>query len=69
MTVYTDQKRFTIENFATEIVLHWSLVLEEYDPKKKYTKGPDNEAADALSRLTLINSDVKESDITRKHFF
>ena len=42
-------------------------MLEEYGPKIKYTKGPDNEATDALIRLPLIKSDVTESDITREH--
>ena len=41
--------------------------MELYVPDIKYIKGPDNDSVDALSRITLINSDVKESDITREH--
>ena len=41
-------------------------MLEEYFPEIKYVKGPDNDAADALSRLPLFNSEVTESDITRE---
>ena len=31
-------------------------------------KGPDNNAADDLIRIALINNTVIESDITRKKF-
>ena len=41
-------------------------MLEEYSPEIKYIKGPDDDAADALSRLPLIKSDVTESDVTRE---
>ena len=42
-------------------------MLEEYGPEIKYIKGPDNDAADALIRLQLIDSDATESDITREN--
>ena len=42
-------------------------MLKYYGPNIKYIKGPDNDAADALSRLPLITSDTKESDITREY--
>ena len=35
-------------------------MLEEYNPDIKYIKGTDIDAADALSRLQLINYDVEE---------
>ena len=41
--------------------------VEKYDPKIKYIKDPDNDAADSLSRLPLINSDAIESNISRKY--
>ena len=41
-------------------------MLEEHGTEIKYIKGPDNNAADALSRLPLINSDVTESNDTRE---
>ena len=66
ITVYTDHKNLTFENFTTEIVLCWRLMLEEYGPEIKYIKGPDNDAAYALSRLPLINSDITESGVTRE---
>ena len=63
--VYTDHKNIIFENFTTERALRWPIMLEEYGPEIKYIKGPDNDAADALRRLMLINSDVTESDVTR----
>ena len=66
ITVYEDHKDIKFENFTTEIVLRWSPMLEEYGPEIKYTKGTDNDAVDALSRLPSINSDITESNITRE---
>ena len=42
-------------------------MLEEYGPDIKYIKGTDNDAAEALSRLPLINYDVTENEITREN--
>ena len=58
ITVYTDHKNLTFENFTTARVLSWRLMLEEYGPEIKYIKEPDNDAADPLSGLPLITSDV-----------
>ena len=66
ITVYTDQNNLTFENSTTEIVLRRRLMLEEYGPEIKYIKCPDNDTADALSRLPVINSDVTERDVTRE---
>ena len=41
-------------------------MLEEYGPVIKYIKGPDNDAADTLCRLSLSNSDVEERKITKE---
>ena len=42
-------------------------MLEAYGPKRKYIKYPDKDAADALRRIPLIKSDVKERKITREY--
>ena len=65
MTVYIDHKNLAHEKFTTERVIHWHLLLEEYVPNIKYIKGPDNDAAETLSRLTSIKYDVKDSEITK----
>ena len=62
-----NHKKLTYENFTTERVIFWCLLLEEYGPTIKYIKWPDNDAAEALIRILLINSDVKEIDITREY--
>ena len=40
-------------------------MLEEFCPKIKYIKGLDNDAADALIRMTSIKSGVTDRDVTR----
>ena len=60
ITVYKDHEKITYENFTTKRVIHyWRLPLEEYRPDITYIKVYDNETADALIRLPLLNSDVK----------
>ena len=66
-TVYTYHKNLKFENITTKRVPCWRLMLEEYVPEIKYIKEPDNDAADALSMLPLVNYDVKEINITREH--
>ena len=63
--LYTDHNNLTFEKFTTERVLRWRLILEEYGPEIKYIKGPDNDVANTLIRVLLINSRLTESDVTR----
>ena len=58
---YTYHKNITFENFTTEILLSWRLMLEIYVPEIKYINGTDNDAAEALIRLPLIKSNMTES--------
>ena len=51
--VYTDHKNLTYEQFNTERVMRWRLILEEYGPELIYIKGENNVPADALSRLDM----------------
>ena len=48
-------------------MLRWRLLLEEFSTKIIYIKGTDTDTADDLSRISLINSDIKESKIPREH--
>ena len=68
ITLYMDHKNLKSENSTTEIVPRWSLMLGENRPEIKYIKDPDNGTEDSLIRLTIINSDIIESDVTRKTF-
>ena len=57
IVVHTDHKNLTCKNFNTERVMRWRLILEEYSPELRYIKGEHNIVADALSRLSLKESD------------
>ena len=61
-----DHKNLMFDNFITEIVRRWHLLLEEYFPTIKYIKGDDTDAVDDLTRMLLIKSDITEGDITRE---
>jgi hypothetical protein len=54
--VYTDHKNLTYNNFNTERVMRWRLILEEFGPQLNYIKGEKNIVADALSRLDIQSS-------------
>ena len=56
ITVYTDHKNLTYKFFNTERVMRWSLILEEFVPELKYTKGENNVVADALYRLEMSDN-------------
>ena len=51
--VYTDHKNLTYNNFNTERVMRWRLILEEFGPELKYIKGENNVVAEALYRLDM----------------
>ena len=54
--VLTDHKNLTCSNLTSERVYRWRLVLEEYGPEVVYIKGIHNNAADALSRLDILEA-------------
>ena len=58
--VHTDHKNLTCENFNTDRVYRWRLLLEEYGPDIKYIEGPKNVAAGALSRLSATDDICEE---------
>ena len=37
LRIYTDNKNLACENFNTDRILIWRLILEEYAPKVEYT--------------------------------
>jgi hypothetical protein len=51
LNVYTDHKNLTRDGLglSPDIVTHWRILLEEYDPKIIYIKGIHNTVADVIS--------------------
>jgi len=60
LIVYTDHKNITCNNFNIDRVYRWRLMLEEYGPEIRYIKGSKNVAADAMSRLPLLDDVTEE---------
>jgi hypothetical protein len=51
INVYTDHKNLSFNNFTSDQVRRWRLIIEEYGPRIVYLPGSNNIIADALSRL------------------
>ena len=65
--IYTYNKNLTCNNFNTDRVLIWRLILEDYGPNIEYIKGEKNIVADALSRMPSNgNEDITENSIYQK---
>ena len=60
INIYTDHKNLTFSAFQSARTIRWRLFVEEFGPKFKYIRGPLNKAADALSRLQLVDSGAVE---------
>jgi RNase H-like domain found in reverse transcriptase/Reverse transcriptase (RNA-dependent DNA polymerase)/Integrase zinc binding domain/Retroviral aspartyl protease len=54
INIYTDHKNLTYDNFTTDRVRRWRLLIEEYGPRIIYIKGVNNVVADSLSRMPLL---------------
>ena len=50
--VHTDHKNLTYQNFNTERVMQWHLVIEEYGPELIYVKQIKKNVAGALSAIS-----------------
>jgi hypothetical protein len=57
--IWTDHKNLIHNDLKSERVLCWRLLMEEHGPDVRYVKGPENAAADALSRLPTANDPEK----------
>ena len=51
----------------TQRMIRWRLLLEEFNPKMVHVSGPENEAADALSRLDMDDNEYDEIDWLPPH--
>ena len=57
--IWTDHKNLIHNDFKTERVLCWRLLMEEHRLDIRYIKGPDNIVADSLSQLPTTNNPEK----------
>ncbi|KAH9102798.1 hypothetical protein AeMF1_020706 [Aphanomyces euteiches] len=57
IVIYTDHKNLSFTNFTNPRVHRWRLIVEEFGPTIKYIRGITNVAAEALSRLTIQNTE------------
>jgi hypothetical protein len=64
LIVHTDHENLTYKHFNSDRVMRWRLYIEEYSPDLRYIKGSENIAADALSRLGILNTPMDEAHFT-----
>ena len=55
VVAFSDHRNLTFNNMKSQRALRWRLVAEEFIITIIYRKGSSNVAADALSRLPLMN--------------
>ena len=55
LTVHTDHLNLLYNKLPSQRMTRWRLLLEEYNPKVVHIAGIDNDAADALSRLDILD--------------
>jgi hypothetical protein len=62
--VFTDHKNNTFNGLkASDRVLRWLLLLEEYGVTFEYLQGKKNVVADALSRLDIDSLKIQEEEV------
>ena len=66
LVIHTDHQNLIHNSFTSDRVMRWRLYLEEYSPDIEYIKGPENEAADALSRLPKILNNLEQEEGTNQ---
>ena len=57
LNIYSDHRNLRFDNFTSERVRRWRLLLEEFDYTFHYLPGKENHIADMLSRYPTIQLD------------
>ena len=71
--IHTGHKNLVQETLlmSPDHVMQWRLIIEEYGPKVVYILGPNNVAADALSRLPTVDKvpieNILSKDVEKKY--
>ena len=58
LTVHTDHLNLLYNKLPCQRMIRWRLLLEEYHPTVVHVAGVDNDAADALSRLDMLEDEA-----------
>jgi hypothetical protein len=68
--VHTDHKNLLYQSLATQRLVRWRMLIEEYDTTFGHVAGTDNLVADALSRLEAnFEKDIKPPTQNRQGIF
>jgi hypothetical protein len=62
VTVHTDHLNLLYSKLASNRLIRWRMLLEEFGPKFVHVKGERNVVADALSRLDMEHREYDELD-------
>ena len=62
IVVHTDHLNLLYQKMASNRLIRWRLIVEEFGPQFKHIQGQKNIVADALSRLAMEAMEAKESD-------
>jgi transposase InsO family protein len=65
LIVHTDHKNLLYQKMATDRVIRWRLLIEEYGATFEHVSGTKNIVADALSRLDADFDKVMEPHLTK----
>ena len=55
LTVHTDHLNLLYQSMPSQRMMRWRLMLEEWHPTIEHFAGVDNDGADALSRLDILD--------------
>ena len=60
ITIFTDHENLLVDKSANDQVFFWKQRISEYSPHLKFIKWVKNKAVDALSRLSIDETNNKE---------
>ena len=61
--IYTDHKNLSFNNFSSNQIRRWRLIVEEYGPEIVNIKDSDNIVADFLSPWPMLPDSTMEAEV------